>query len=164
MERAAIGPGDLVVDVGAGSGSLTAALVRAQAAVVAVELHARRAARLRERFAGEPVIVVQADAADLRLPRRPFAVVANPPFAALDCLLRRLLAPGSRLVRADLIVPRHTAHKWLGAGAPGRTRWQRSFETTSGWAVPRSAFHPPPPRDAVVLTIVRRGPSHAALR
>ena len=149
-------PGDLVVDVGAGSGALTRPLVEAGAHVVAVELHAGRAHALRERFAGAPVTVVRADAADLRLPRRPFRVVANPPFATSTALVRRLLAPGSRLVRADLVVPRPVARRWTAPGAPGRRRWERCWVAGVASAVPRRAFHPAPPRDAIVLVIERR--------
>ncbi len=91
---AGVAPGDLVLDVGAGTGALTAPLVAAGARVIAVELHPGRAAALRRRFAGDDVVVVHADAADLRLPRRPFRVVANPPFARTTAILGRLLAPG----------------------------------------------------------------------
>jgi 2-polyprenyl-3-methyl-5-hydroxy-6-metoxy-1,4-benzoquinol methylase len=75
---AQVSPGDLVVDIGAGTGALTASLVAAGARVVAVELHPQRLAVLRERFADAPVTVVRADATYLRLPRRPFRVVAHP--------------------------------------------------------------------------------------
>jgi 23S rRNA (adenine-N6)-dimethyltransferase len=148
-------PGELVLDIGAGSGVLTAALLVAGARVVAVELHRQRADRLRARFSREPVTVVQADAADLRLPRRPFRVVANPPFAVVTPLLRRLLAPGSRLTAADLVVPRYTARQWTSPGAPGRGRWGRDYSVGTGRRVSRCAFVPPPPRDAGVLVIRR---------
>ncbi len=84
---ASVAPGDLVLDIGAGTGALTAPLVAAGARVVAVELHPGRAAALRRRFAGADVTVVRADAADLRLPRRPFRVVANPPFGVTTAVL-----------------------------------------------------------------------------
>lgn len=57
-------PGELVFDIGAGEGALTAHLVRAGARVVAVELHPRRVGVLRERFPG--ITVVHADAASIR--------------------------------------------------------------------------------------------------
>ena len=44
----------------------------------------------RETFAGSRVTVVGADALELRLPRRPFRVVANPPYSTWATLLRRL--------------------------------------------------------------------------
>ena len=86
---AGLRPGVLVVDLGAGDRALTAPLVAAGARVLAVELHPRRAARLRERFAADPVTVVECDIADFRLPRRPFQVVANPPVDSAVLVVRR---------------------------------------------------------------------------
>lgn len=153
---AGIRPGDLVLDIGAGTGAVTAALVAAGARVVAVELHPRRLAVLRERFAGDDVTVVRADAADLRLPRRPFRVVASPPFAITSKVLRRLLAPGSRLVCADLVVQHATARRWAAGHAPGAGRWRREYATGTGRRIPRRAFTPPPAVDCTTLVISRR--------
>jgi 23S rRNA (adenine-N6)-dimethyltransferase len=128
--------------------------------VIAVELHPARVEQLRERFRTSPVVVVKADAGDLRLPRRPFRVVANPPFGITTALLRRLLSPGSRLLSAHIVVPRHVVRRWTGPGAPGRARWSETFAVSSGRPIPRRAFVPPPPRDAIVLTIHRRSGPH----
>jgi 23S rRNA (adenine-N6)-dimethyltransferase len=153
---AGVHPGDLVLDLGAGHGALTEPLLRAGAQVVAVELHPERCQELRRRFEGQDVIVVRADVSDLLLPRRPFHVVANPPFSSTSGLLRRLVAPGSRLVRADVVVPRHVARRWTEGTAPGEVRWSRQFMAATGRVVPRSAFRPTAPHDAMVLTIRRR--------
>lgn len=155
MAGAGIRPGTLVLDVGAGDGTITAALIDAGAHVIAIELHEGRLQTLRERF-GDRARVVRADAADLRLPRRAFSVVANPPFAATSPLLRRLLAPGSRLVSADLVLQRQAADRWLRPDAPGARRWGRTFVTHDGPTLPRRAFHPAPRVDARVLRIRRR--------
>lgn len=144
-----VGPGDLVLDVGAGTGALTAPLVEAGARVIAVELHPGRAAELRRRF-GSRVRVIQVDAADLRLPRRPFRVMANPPWGITEALLRRLLHPGSRLVRADLVLQRAAARRWSAVGTTGR------FSLSEGPSVPRRAFTPPPRTDARVLVAERQ--------
>jgi len=155
---AGVAPGDLVVDIGAGTGALTAPLVAAGARVIAVELHPRRVAALRARFADADVTVVRADASDLRLPRRPFRVVANPPFAVTTQILTRLLSPGSRLVHADLVVQRAAARRWAAGRAPGAGRWSRDYRLGIGRRVPRSAFDPRPTVDCVTLQVRRTGP------
>ncbi|QGG96180.1 rRNA adenine N-6-methyltransferase family protein [Actinomarinicola tropica] len=156
VARTPVRPGDLVVDLGAGCGALTRHLVAAGAEVIAVELHPERLAELRRRFAGHPVTVVRADVRDLRLPRRPFRVVANPPFEATDAILRRLLGRGSALVSADLVLPRHAVERWAGPSAPGAGRWRREWHAGSGGALPRRWFRPAAPMPIEVLRIRRR--------
>jgi 23S rRNA (adenine-N6)-dimethyltransferase len=152
---ACVRPGELVLDVGAGSGALTAPLLSGGARVVAIELHPERVRELRSRFGGA-VTVVRCDAADLRLPTRPFRVVANPPFAVSTALLRRLVAPGSRLIRADVIVPWHTARRWAAGDGPGAARWLETYSVRLGRPIPRHAFVPPPPSGVGLLVIERR--------
>lgn len=139
-----------VLDVGAGTGVLTDALVEAGARVIAIEAHPERIALLRRRFDGVAV-VVGADAADLRLPRRPFHVVANPPFAITTPLLRRLLHPASRLESAHVVLQEQAARRWVVEG--GRNV---RFELSLGRTVPRQAFQPPPRVPTRVLVVRRR--------
>jgi len=147
VAAAGVRPGELVLDLGAGEGALTAHLVRAGARVVAVELHPRRVARLRERFPG--ITVLHADATGIPLPGRPFRVVANPPYGISSSLLRTLLGPGSRLVAADLVLQRAVARKHASGAA-------RRFSLTVGLTLPRHAFLPPPHVDSAVLVVRRR--------
>jgi 23S rRNA (adenine-N6)-dimethyltransferase len=65
---AAIRPGDLVVDLGAGTGALTLPLLDAGARVIAVELHAGRARRLREKVVDRDAAVVESDLEDFVAP------------------------------------------------------------------------------------------------
>ena len=153
VRDAGIAPGDLVLDVGAGTGALTAPLLAVGARVVAVEFHPARARILRRRFADADVDVVQADAGDLRLPRRPFRVVANPPFALTTALLKRILQPGSALVTADLVVPRHVARRWTRPNAPGAHRWQQVHAPSTGRSLPARAFRPTATQPIQVLRI-----------
>jgi 23S rRNA (adenine-N6)-dimethyltransferase len=153
---AGVRPGELVLDIGAGAGALTAPLVRAGARVIAVELHPGRAERLAARFAGAPVSVLRLDARDLRLPNRPFRVVASPPYGIGSALLRLLTSRGSRLVAADLVLQRAVVRRWAAAdprrAAVGHGRWT----ATAGQRLPRSAFRVPPQADSDVLMIRRR--------
>jgi len=156
VHGAGIGPRDLVVDVGAGTGALTAALLDGGARVIAVELHPRRAHDLRLRFSHSDVVVVQVDASDLRLPRRPFKVVANPPFGIASALLRRLLGPGSRLQTADVVLPAWAARRWASPAAPGASRWRPAFGAAVKLRLPADAFRPPAPAPTAVLRLERR--------
>jgi 23S rRNA (adenine-N6)-dimethyltransferase len=153
---AEVSTGDLVLDVGAGGGVITNELLRAGAQVVAIELHEQRAAFLRQQFGGRRVTVVRADATDLRLPRRPFKVVANPPFGATTALLRRLTAPSSRLECASLVVPAWAATRWAAGRGAGKPRSRTTFACSLGPRVPASAFRPPPPHEPRALLISRR--------
>ena len=142
MRRAGIRPGDLVVDLGAGHGAVTTALLAAGARVVAVELHPDRVGLLRERFAGDPVTVVRADVATVRLPRHPFRVVANPPWARAESVRAHLLrAPA--LVRADLVLPRWLVRRWAAT----------SPRIAVGWSLRAESFSPPAPTGSAVAVV-----------
>jgi 23S rRNA (adenine-N6)-dimethyltransferase len=157
VRAADVGRGDLVLDLGAGAGALTRPLLATGARVLAVELHPARLAALHQLAAGDPALtVVRADLTGLRLPRRPFRVVSNPPYAGSTALLVRLLAPGSRLVSADLVVQRQVARRFVEGRAPGAGRWEARFEARIVRPLPRSAFRPPPRVDSVVLRVARR--------
>jgi 23S rRNA (adenine-N6)-dimethyltransferase len=157
---AGVAADDLVLDVGAGRGIITAELARWAAAVRAIELDAALAAALRERFSGEAhVEVIEGDALAAPLPRRTFRVVANIPFAATGALLERLLAdPDVPLSRADVIVEAGAARK-RARSSPSTLRsvlWAPWYELSVARELPASAFDPPPSVDAAVLVARRR--------
>jgi 23S rRNA (adenine-N6)-dimethyltransferase len=149
-------PGSLVLDLGAGGGVLSGALVAAGARVRAVELDPAALRRLRARFGGNPrVEVIDADAAAVWLPQEPFAVVANLPFASGTAILRRLLGdPRVRLTQLDAIVEWGLATKRAAVWPStllGCT-WGAWYELRLARRVPRSCFAPPPGVDAASST------------
>jgi len=156
VRAARVEPGDLVLDLGAGTGALTAALARAGARVVAVEIEAELAESLRRRF--EHVDVREADALRVPLPEEPFKVVANPPFDGGTSILRRLLDPSVKLTTADVIVQWGLAEKRAAVWPSTQLSvyWGAWFELSVTRRLPRCVFAPPPAVDAGVLRIVRR--------
>jgi 23S rRNA (adenine-N6)-dimethyltransferase len=157
VRDAGIARDDLVVDLGAGTGRLTAELARVARHVIAVELDGALVGRLRGRWPN--VSVVEADATRLRLPREPFRVVANVPFHRTTDLLHLLLDdPATPLTRADLVVEWGVAFKrsvpW--PSSVSGVVWGAYYEATLARRLPREAFVPPPATDAGVLVFRRR--------
>jgi 23S rRNA (adenine-N6)-dimethyltransferase len=162
VERAGVGPSDLVVEVGAGNGVLTQALARRAGRVLAVEIDPRLAARTGRRLARYGnVEVITADALRLPLPRRPFRVVASLPFGSTAALLRWLLDdPRVPLRRADLVVQEEAARRYATGrpGTPETLRWGAWYELQVGRRLPPGCFRPPPRAAAAVLVARRRRP------
>jgi 23S rRNA (adenine-N6)-dimethyltransferase len=157
VRDAGVRPHELVLDLGAGSGRLTAELARAARRVVAVELDARWAKHLRGRWGN--VAVVEGDAASIMLPDEPFRVVANLPFDRTTGILRHLLDdPSVPLVRADVIVEWGVALKrarpW--PSTLNGVLWGAWYSSSIRRRLPRTDFDPPPRVDAGVLVFQRR--------
>ena len=152
--------GDLVLEIGGGTGVLTQALAQAGACVLVLERDPALAARLRERFGHRAAVsVVETDAVDYVWPGEPFAVVANLPFAGSGAILTRLLRdPAIPLRRADVIVQWEFAAKHT-AVCPATLRttyWRAWFDVSIARRLDRSAFAPPPSVDAAVVRLERR--------
>jgi 23S rRNA (adenine-N6)-dimethyltransferase len=154
---AGVSAGDLVVDVGAGSGMLTAPLLAAGARVIAIEPDRRFAARLRR--ACPAADVVEADALVTLWPREPFRVVANLPFNRAADICRLLLSdPALPLVSADLIVEWDFAVKRarLWPSTAQTVLWSAWYELAVVRRIEPRAFAPVPSVAAAVLRARRR--------
>ena len=160
VDGSGAGAGDLVVDIGAGNGLISAALVRRGAQVLAVERDPSLAERLRAKFATWPAVtVVEADVLETPWPAEPFRVVANIPFGITTKILRHLL-DSDVLARADLIVQAEVARKRgsAGRGTLLNACWEPWFEFGTGARIPAAAFRPRPRVDAAILIVTRRQP------
>jgi 23S rRNA (adenine-N6)-dimethyltransferase len=160
VRDAGVEPGTIALDLGAGAGALTRALVDAGARVRAIELDPVALRELGARFGADSrVEVVDGDATTVPLPSEPFAVVANLPFAAGTAILRRLLGdPRVPLTQLDAIVEWGLAAKRTAVWPStllGCT-WGAWYELRLVRRVPRACFAPPPSVDAAVLRATRR--------
>jgi 23S rRNA (adenine-N6)-dimethyltransferase len=160
VRAAGIATGDLVVDIGAGAGALTRALADAGAQVLALELAPDLTRELRRCFdANRSVTVIEADALEWEWPARPFAVVANLPFAGSGAILARLLRDPRRPLRsADVIVQWDFAakHAAVWPTTLKGTYWRAWFDMTIAAHLARTAFSPTPSVDAAVVRFERR--------
>ncbi|MDR7544492.1 MAG: 16S rRNA (adenine(1518)-N(6)/adenine(1519)-N(6))-dimethyltransferase RsmA [Armatimonadota bacterium] len=160
VEAAAPDPTDLVLEIGAGIGTLTVALARTGAAVAAVEVDPRFIPVLRATCAPYPgVRILHADAMALAaemLPGVPTKVVANLPYSIASPLLITLLEAGwgrrfvvmvqEEVARRIVAGPDTEAYGLLSVAV------QAHALPTIVSLVPRRAFFPPP---QVTSAIVR---------
>lgn len=159
-------PGELVVEVGAGTGALTHPIVAEGVRVWAIEPDPVWARRLRDRLrtvgSEERVRVIETDVRRLALPNEPYRVVANPPFGITTELLALLLdRPRRGPVRADLVLQAEVARRHASTPpiALRTAGWAPWWEFELGEAIGRNSFRPRPSVDAAVLTIRKRRPA-----
>ena len=163
---AGVGPGDRVVEVGAGVGSLTLALAETGAAVTAVEVDGRLVAALREVVEPVGVTVVEADAmrldwASVLGEGGSWAMVSNLPYNIATPLLADLLDGVPQIGRFVVMVQREAAERLI-AGA-GDEAYGAVSVKVAYWAdaaivarVPPTVFWPEPKVESAVVDIRRR--------
>lgn len=163
---AEVGPGDRVVEIGPGLGSLTLALAETGASVTAVEIDRGLVEVLRtDVLVGTGVRLVEADAltvdwTDL-LDGGPWALVANLPYNVATPLVLDLLDHVPVIERMLVMVQREVAER-LVAPPGGRDSGVASVKVAY-WAearvvgrVPASVFLPRPNVESALVRLVRR--------
>ena len=119
VQLAGVEPGDTVIEIGAGLGTLSVALAARAARVVALEIDAGLVRALRaERVLPRNVELLHADAlsADLAgLIRGPTRLVANLPYSVASPLLRRLLDLRGELIDWSVMLQREVALRVIAA-------------------------------------------------
>ena len=152
--------GGVVVEIGGGTGELTAALLEAGHEVIVLEIERRLVEHLSTRFAGAPgLAIIEGDARTVDIGvlagGRPFAIAGNLPYFAAAPIIRRILEGDVRPAEAVVMVQREVAHEM--AAEPGRLSLfgisvQVYAEPEILFDVPAAAFDPPP---KVVSSVVR---------
>jgi len=170
---------DVVVEIGAGLGTLTAALATAEpppARVIALERDADMLRVLAAELADVPrVSVTPADAAAFdfaaasRDAGRPLVVVGNLPYQIASALVVGLVEARGAIARAVVMVQREFAQRVVAP--PGSRTYGRLSVTVQQHAearilfhVPPGAFHPPPNVTSSVMRLVPRAAPLAPVR
>lgn len=161
LEQSSIGPDDLVVEIGPGTGIITAGLAQRCHQVLAVEKDPELARRLRRRFAGAPNVAVFAtDFLGFPLPATPYKVCASIPFNITAAIVRKLTDEAWTPEDAYLVVQREAAAKI--AGGPGESLVGALLKPWFAPAITHrfrpTDFAPPPRVDVVMLRLRKRGP------
>jgi 16S rRNA (adenine1518-N6/adenine1519-N6)-dimethyltransferase len=162
---AGVGPGDRVIEIGAGLGSLTLALAETGAAVTAVEVDRGLVPVLRSLVEPAGVRVVEADAMaldwDTLLGEGPWVLVANLPYNVATPLVADILDRVPAIARMLVMVQREVAER-LAAG-PGSDAYGAVSVKVAYWAtatvaglVPASVFVPVPNVESALVRIDRR--------
>lgn len=154
-------PGELVYEVGAGLGTLTAEVAARGAYVLAVEVDAKLAEALRERFRANALVdVVHGDALRLPVPRVD-KVVSNVPYSISSKLVLKLLREQNYRV-AVLTLQREFALRLVAK--PGSNNYGRLSVVAQLYAdmeivgsVSKRAFYPQPEVDSLVVRLRPRG-------
>jgi 16S rRNA (adenine1518-N6/adenine1519-N6)-dimethyltransferase len=169
-EAAVPASGAHVVELGPGLGTLTGALLRRGARVTAVERDRDMIAVLKSDLADQPLVVVEADAADIDLGALavdgPFALAGNLPYAATGAILTNLGRHRRALTQAVLMIQKEVRDRLLAS--PGTKTWgmssvfvQAAFDVRPVLRVPAGAFHPAPKVESAVIRLVPRAVARA---
>ena len=162
---AEVGPGDRVVEIGAGLGSLTLALAETGASVTAVELDRRLLPVLRSVVEPAGVTVVEGDALRLDwlslLGDEQWVLVANLPYNVATPLVLDLLDGVPQIGRMLVMVQREVAERLAaGVGDPayGAASVKVAYWATARLAarVPATVFVPRPNVESALVDIRRR--------
>ena len=162
---AGVGPGDRVVEIGAGLGSLTLALLETGAAVTAVEVDRHLLGPLREVVEPHGATVVAGDALRLDWPSLlgggPWALVANLPYNVATPLVADLLDGVPAITTMLVMVHREVGERL--AAAAGDEAYGAVSVKVAYWATARvvgkvgpTVFLPQPKVDSALVAIERR--------
>ena len=178
VKLAGLSAGDHVVEVGPGLGSLTLALLEADARVTAIEIDSRLAAQLPSTVAqmapevSAHLRVIESDALKVdTIAGEPNALVANLPYNVSVPVLLHLLARVPSLRRGVVMVQREVGERLAATagskvyGAPSvKAAWYGSWRTAG--LVGRSVFWPVPNVDSVLVAFTAHEtlPGDAQLR
>lgn len=156
-------PGERVIELGPGAGTLTCALLRRGASVLAIEKDPRMLALLRDELRDvDGFELREGDAAELdlaALTTTPIAVTGNLPYAITGSIFRRLVDQRTLVARSIVMVQREVRDRLLaGAGEEDYGALtvfvSAAFRVEPVMTVKPGAFFPPPKVTSAVVRLV----------
>ncbi|MGQ9476981.1 MAG: 16S rRNA (adenine(1518)-N(6)/adenine(1519)-N(6))-dimethyltransferase RsmA [Candidatus Bipolaricaulia bacterium] len=167
LSAAELSPNDLVIEPGAGLGTLTLALASRAGKVIAVELDPKLAQILQENVAASGftnIEILQGDFLGLdlagliaasRLPKA--KVVGNLPYQITSPILEMLMAARTHLASAVLMVQQELAERIIASPGPGASALGVQLQAVADVEliakVPRTVFFPPPEVDSTLIKL-----------
>lgn len=153
---------DHVLEIGAGSGIITAELAPVARRVTALEVDKALFAQVQEKLTPfENVTIKPLDILRYRLPNKAYKVFANIPFNITAEIVDKLLGSDFAPTHAYLIVQQEAAEKFVYA-AEASALWQPFYDFEILTKIGRNRFQPMPSVDAALLGIVKRTEPHVA--
>lgn len=154
-------PGETVLEIGPGLGTLTSELLRRTDNVVAVEFDPNLAKKLPGQFPGKNLTVKNEDILQFDLSELPrgYKVVANVPYYITSKIVQKLMTADNKPSIAVLMVQKEVAERI--AATPGdmsilAISAQVYAEASLGDVVPAALFTPPPKVDSQVVILKTR--------
>lgn len=170
VRLSAVGPGDVVLEVGPGLGSLTLGLLAVGAQVIAVEIDPVLAAALPDTIASRQpdrfaaLQVLEADAMRVTsLPAQPTELVANLPYNVAVPVVLHLLETFDSLNRGLVMVQSEVADRLVAPpgsrtyGVPS-VKFAWFAQGTRAGSVPASVFWPVPRVESGLVAFTRHDP------
>ena len=151
VEAIAARPGDAMLEIGPGTGLLTARLAEVVRPLHVVEIDRDLAGELRRRFPPESVVVHEGDALEFDLASLPAAlrVVGNLPYNVSTPILFRMEEQAGRIRDCTFLLQKEVVERMVAS--PGTAEYgrlsvmlQSRFAMADVLDVPPGAFTPPP--------------------
>lgn len=150
--------GDLVLELGAGKGAITNDLSNRARKVLAVEYDQKFIKRL-DQLELKNTVIIKQDILKISLPREPFIVVSNIPYAITTPIMKKLLNnPLSNFQRGVLLMEKGAAKRFTSnyVKDPYVIAWRMWFDIRYVKGISRKNFSPPPKVDSAMVKINRK--------
>jgi 23S rRNA (adenine-N6)-dimethyltransferase len=160
VDEAEISPNDLILELGAGKGALTDILSQRAKKVLAVEYDKKFIKILEKKIAKtKNTKIIHQDILKIKLPKEPFVVVSNIPYAITTPIMKKLLNYPFHPFQKGVIVMEKGAAKRFTSNYVKDSyiiAWRMWFDICYVRDISRRNFSPPPRVDSALVKICRK--------